>query len=55
MMEAADVVLATALPSAFARWGSLLDVVVLLYPRSVGAFDPSTAEYIVLLNAGWLE
>jgi hypothetical protein len=55
MRDAADVVLATALPSAFARWGSLLDVVVLLYPRSVGVFDPSTAEYIVLLNAGWLE
>ncbi|MBN2575702.1 MAG: hypothetical protein JXP73_14140 [Deltaproteobacteria bacterium] len=55
MREAADVVLATALPSAFSRWGGLLDVVVLLYPRSVGVFDPATAEYVVLLNAGWLE
>jgi hypothetical protein len=53
--QAAAVVLATALPSAFTSWGSLFDVVVLLYPRSVGDFDPRTAEYVVLLNAGWLE
>jgi hypothetical protein len=53
--EAADVALATALPAAFSQWGSLLDVVVLLYPRTVGAFDPTKAEYVVLLNAGWLE
>jgi hypothetical protein len=55
MSEAAEVVLATALPAAFARWGGVLDTVVLLYPRSVGVFNPTTAEYIVLLNAGWLE
>jgi hypothetical protein len=53
--EAADVVLGTALPSAFEHWGYIFDVVVLLYPRTVGGFDPATAEYIVLVNAGWLE
>ena len=52
---AADVVVATALPAAFLQWGSLLDVVVLLYPRTLGVFDPTKAEYVVLLNAGWLE
>jgi hypothetical protein len=51
----ANVVLATALPSAFAQWGSIFDIVVLSYPRTIGNFDPSTAEYIVLVNAGWLE
>jgi hypothetical protein len=53
--EAADVVLQTALPAAFWQWGYVFDVVVLLYPRSVGAFVPEKAEYIVLVNAGWLE
>ena len=52
---AADVVFATALPAAFSRWGSVLDVVILLYPRTLGAFNPSKAEYVVLLNGGWLE
>lgn len=55
MREAADTVLGTALPSAFGQWGHVFDVVVLLYPRAVGMFDPSHAEYIVLVNAGWLE
>jgi hypothetical protein len=31
----------------------LKNTVILLYPRTVGEFDPSTAEYVVLLNAGW--
>jgi hypothetical protein len=52
---AAAVVLDTALLSGFAQWGSIFDIVVLPYPRSVGAFDPNVAEYIVLVNAGWLE
>jgi len=55
MGDAANVVLGTALPAGFQRWGSVLDVVVLLYPRTLGAFDPTAAEYIVLVNAGWLE
>jgi len=31
----------------------LFDTVVLLYPRSVGAFNPLTAEWIMILNARW--
>ena len=55
-IEAAlDVVWRTALPAGFAAGGYLFDAVVLRYPRSVGAFDPATAEWIVILNAGWLE
>jgi hypothetical protein len=50
-----NVVLATALPAAFRKWGDLFDVVVLLYPRTLGTFDPAAAEYVVLVNAGWLE
>ena len=55
MTEAAYAVLDTALPAAFWQWGYVFDIMVLLYPRSVGAFNPTTAEYIVLLNAGYLE
>jgi hypothetical protein len=33
----------------------LFDAVVLLYPRTTGAFDPATAEWIALLQGGWLE
>jgi hypothetical protein len=55
MREAADVVLGTALPAAFGQWGYVFDVVVLLYPGSAGTSDSVQAEYIVLLNAGWLE
>lgn len=52
---ALDLVWDTALPEGLATWGYLFNVVVLLYPRSVGAFDPTTAEWIVILGAGWLE
>ena len=52
---AVDVVWQTALPAALMQWGYVFDVLVLLYPRSVGAFDPATAEYVVIVNAGWLE
>ena len=45
----------TAIPEAFFTGGYLFGSVVMLYPRSVGAFDPSTAEWIVLVNGGWLE
>ncbi len=55
-IEAAlDIVRATALPEGLATSGYLFDAVVLLYPRSVGAFNPLTAEWIVILNGGWLE
>jgi hypothetical protein len=33
----------------------IFDAVVLLYPPTLGAFDPAVAEYIVLANVGWLE
>lgn len=56
--QAANVVLASALPESFARWGSLQDVLVVAFPgqgptagpRASG--PPSSAEYIVLLNGG---
>jgi hypothetical protein len=52
---ALDVVWGTALPEGMATSGYIFDAVVLLYARTVGAFDPSTAEWIVLVNGGWLE
>jgi hypothetical protein len=52
---AVDVVLSTALPGAMWQGGYVFDAVVLRYPRSVGLFDPNTAEWIVIVNAGWLE
>jgi hypothetical protein len=55
VMEAARIVLSTALPPAFQHWGSILGTTVLLYPRAAGGFDPETSEFIVLLEGGWLE
>jgi len=52
---ALDVVWDTALPEGMWTSNYIFDAVVLLYARSVGAFDPSTAEWIVLVNGGWLE
>lgn len=49
------VVLDTAFDEAFWLGGYLFNAVVIRYPRSVGAFDPTSAEFIVLLNGGWLE
>ncbi len=52
-VEAAlEVVRDTAIGAAFARGGSLFDAVVLRYPRRVGVFIPSRAEWIVLLHGG---
>jgi len=53
--KAVAVVLKTAIPGAMWKGGYVFDAVVLRYPRSVGAFDPTTAEWIVLVNGGWLE
>lgn len=50
-----DVVRRTAIFDGLATSGYVFDVVVLLYPRTVGVFDPATAEWIVLVNGGWLE
>lgn len=49
------VVWETAIPLGLLQGGYLFDGVVLLYPRSVGAFDPASAEWIVLVDSGWLE
>jgi hypothetical protein len=55
-VEAAlDVVKRTALPDSIASGGSWFDSVVLRYPRTVGGFNATTAEWIVLVNGGWLE
>jgi hypothetical protein len=50
-----DVVEQTAVTGAFWHGGYIFDAVVLLYPRSVGMFDPTTAEWIVMVSGGWLE
>ncbi len=52
---ALDVVLDTAIPGAFWEKGYVFDAVVLSYPRTMGAFNPATAEWIVMVNGGWLE
>ncbi len=46
----------TALPAAMARVEGMYTgrVVVIRYPRTVGAFDPSTAEWIILLKGHML-
>ncbi len=46
---------ATALPDGMWRNQYVFDAMVLLYPRSVGMMNPATAEWIVLINFGWLE
>ena len=45
----------SALPIGLAKGGYIFDAMVLLYPRTVGALNPATAEWIVLVNSGWLE
>ena len=45
----------TAVLPAIWQGGYAFDAVVLRYPRSVGVFDPTTAEWIVLISGGWLE
>ncbi len=47
------VVSQTAVPAAIWRKGWPRDTIVLLYPRSVGGFNPATAEWIVVINADW--
>jgi hypothetical protein len=53
--EALLVIGDTAVPMAFASRGYVFHAAVLLYPRGVGGFDPATAEWIVMVNGGWLE
>jgi hypothetical protein len=52
---AVAVVADTALMQAFWGGGYVFTTVVLRYPRSVGFFDPNTAEWVVILSGGWLE
>jgi hypothetical protein len=52
---ATKVVWSTAIGRAIEKTHYVFDASVLLYPRTVGAFDPSTAEYVVLVTTGWLE
>ncbi len=50
--HALDVVWQTALPEALPEAGqTATSAVVILYPRSVGAFVPTAAEWIVIVNA----
>jgi len=50
-----EAIKATAIPAAMWSGGYVEDAVVLLYPRSVGIFDPTTAEYVLLLTSRWLD
>lgn len=45
----------TGVYDAIGFGGYIFSTVVLLYPRTVGAFDPERAEWVVILNGGWLE
>jgi hypothetical protein len=49
------VIRSSPFPAALWTGGYVFDAVVLRYPRTVGAFNPGNAEWIVLLNGGWLE
>jgi hypothetical protein len=50
---AIDEVGLTAIPAAFERAsGEIYNSLVLRYPRSVGVFNPETAEWIVIVNGG---
>jgi hypothetical protein len=53
--SALSVVFSSALPVGLAMAHSAFDAVVLLYPPTVGALDPEVAEYVVLVNSGWLD
>ncbi len=53
--SAVAVVLGTAIPAAFWKGGYVFNATVLLYPPTVGAFDPTPAEWVVIVNGGWLE
>ncbi len=45
----------TALPAALAQGGTVFDAVVLPYERSSGGAVDEGAEWIVVVNGGWLE
>lgn len=45
----------TALPDGLWQGGYVFDAMVIMYPRHIGMLDPTTAEWLVLINSGWLE
>lgn len=47
---ALDAAVGTGLAGSLHEMLAVTDVLVLLYPRSVGAFDPSSAEWVVMFN-----
>jgi hypothetical protein len=57
--KAVKQVWSTALPAGFAKGQYVFDGMVLLFPSTVppddGDFNPATAEWIVVINTGWLE
>ena len=53
--QVADVIERTALPRAMWAGGYVFNTVVLLYPRTVGVFDPAAAEWVAIVSGGWLE
>jgi hypothetical protein len=53
--KALTVATSNALLLGISHMQYVTDAVVLLYPRSVGDFNPATAEWIVLINSQWLE
>jgi hypothetical protein len=53
--SALSAVMQTELPKGITLGGhQIVNAVELLYPRSVGVFDPSSAEWIVILNSSAL-
>ena len=48
-----DAYLRSALPLGVA--GDIENTLVLLYPRTVGGFDPASAEFVVVYETIWLE
>jgi hypothetical protein len=55
LRRAIDAIAQTAVPAALWQYGYVFSALVLPYARTEGAFDPSTAEVVVMVNAGWLE
>jgi len=55
LQDAMNVVGQTVVIPAFQQGGYIFNAIVMLYPRSVGLFNPETAEWIVLVQGGWLD
>jgi hypothetical protein len=55
LQPAVDVVAQTAIPAALWQGGYVFETMVLLYPPTVGMFNAEVAEWIVIVQGGWLE